>query len=95
MSRQKSVKAFSWKSGSQGKIDNGSEQQRANTMMGTSRAATDDEISMTTGITETEPALSIFTTTEDVKSYASSKIDIELEYLAKKVEFERQKRRKL
>lgn len=31
----------------------------------------------------------------DVKSYASSKVEIELEFLAKRVEQERQKKRKL
>lgn len=93
ISRQASVKSFSWKAGKEDKIP-ANELQRASTMMHTS-SATDDDISYESEITETEPALSISTTTEDVKSYASSKIDIELEYLAKKVEFERQKRRKL
>ena len=35
------------------------------------------------------------TTAFDTKSFASSKVDIELEYLAKEVELERDRRRKL
>lgn len=35
------------------------------------------------------------TTAFDTKSFASSRVDIELEYLAKEVDFERERRRKL
>lgn len=83
MDAQKSQnKSFNWKKGS---CADGQSKQ----------AFADDKTVFSYRSAATSAAPKSVTTAFDTKSYCSSKVDIELEYLAREVDLERDRRRKL